>query len=87
VNTDRLMPGGTSVYVAHVFVVASLLTAAFMLSTATELGPMGPLVIAEAFYLAGFALVVELGLAARAAFSVALRAIERRRVSGRAQRA
>lgn len=78
---------GTSIYVAHVFVVATLLTAAFMLTTAAELGPMGPLVIAEALYLAAFALVVELGLAARAGFTAALRAIQRRRESTFAQEA
>lgn len=77
----------TSVYMAHVFVIAALLTSAFMLTTATELGPMGPLVIAEAFYLAAFAFVVELGLGARAAFTAALRAIERRRASTFSQEA
>jgi len=70
-----------------VIVIAALLTSAFMLTTATELGPMGPLVIAQAFYLATFAFVVELGLGARAAFTAALRAIERRRTATFAQEA
>jgi hypothetical protein len=87
VTSPRARPSNTSVYVAHVFVIAALLTSAFMLTTATELGPMGPLVIAEALYFAAFAVVVELGLAARAAFTVALRAIERRRASTFAQEA
>ena len=77
----------TSIYVVHVLVVAALLTAAFMLTTAAELGPMGPLVIAEALYLAAFALVVELGLAARAGFTAALRAIQRRRATTLVQEA
>ena len=78
-TSPRARPSITSVYVAHVLVIAALLTSAFMLTTATELGPMGPLVIAEALYLAAFAFIVELGLAARAALAVALRSIERRR--------
>lgn len=72
-NTDSC-----ALYVAHVFVVAALSTAAFMLVTAVELGPMGPLVIAEGLYLAAFSLVIELGLAARVALIAAKRAISRR---------
>jgi hypothetical protein len=60
-----------------VFVVAALSTAAFMMMTAVELGPMGPLVIAEALYLAAFAVVIELGLATRRVFASAMRAIGR----------
>ena len=86
-TSHQPVSSGTSIYVAHVFVVAALLTAAFMLTTAAELGPMGPLVIAEALYLAAFALVVELGLAARAGFTAALRVIQRRRESTFAQEA
>ena len=71
----------SAVYVAHTFVVAALSTAAFMMMTAVELGPMGPLVIAEALYLAAFALVIELGLAARAALSAAKRVVSRRAAS------
>ena len=68
----------TPTYVAHTLVVAALSTAAFMLLTAVELGPMGPLVIAEALYLAAFALVIELGLAARVAILTAKRVLARR---------
>ena len=80
-------PSLTSVCVAHVFVVAALLTSGFMLSTATELGPMGPLVIAEALYVAAFAFIVELGLVARAGLAAALRVIERRRALTHGQEA
>lgn len=86
-SSRQAKPGLTSVYVAHVFVIAALLTSAFMLTTATELGPMGPLVIAEALYLAAFAFLIEVGLAARVGFTAALRAIERRRASTFAQEA
>ena len=55
--------------VAHVFVAASVATAAFMLMTANELGPFGPLVIALAIYLASFALIFELLLLAVRAWS------------------
>ena len=67
-----------SVQVAHVFVVAALATAAFMLSTAAELGPMGPLIIAEGFYLGAFAGLVELALAIRSALKMIARRAERR---------
>ena len=66
----------TSVYIAQVFVVAALLTAAFMLLSATELGALGPLVIAEGLYLGAFALVVEVGLLARAVYVFMVSAIE-----------
>ncbi len=78
-SSTQLNQGATRVFLAHLFVVASLMTSGFMLSTATELGPMAPLVIAEGFYLAGFALVIEVGLAARALGETALRALARRR--------
>ena len=71
----------SAVYIAHVFVVAAVSTAAFMMKTAAELGPMGPLVIAEALYLAAFAVLIELGLAMRVALFAARRAIWRRLTS------
>lgn len=76
----------SAVHVAHVFVVAALSTAAFMMMTAVELGPMAPLVIAEGLYLATFALAIELGLAMRVALIAAKRAISRR-LSSQAQEA
>jgi hypothetical protein len=79
VTEPRVRSAGSSSYLAQVIVVAALLTSAFMLMTAAELGPMGPLVIAEGFYLAGFALMVELGMLAGSACKLAVAAIETRR--------
>ncbi len=70
--------GPSAAFYAHVLVAAALATAAFMLATAADLGALGPLVIAEAFYLAAFAVLVEVGLAGRAALVAATRAISRR---------
>lgn len=77
-SSQVVKPGATAVYVAHVFVAAALATAGFMLMTAPELGPMAPLVIAQALYVGAFALAVELGLAARAVAVAAAKAIQRR---------
>jgi hypothetical protein len=85
VTAAHATPSVTCVYLAQVLVVAALLTAAFMLMTASELGPMGPLVIAEAFYLAAFASVVQIGLLARSAYKFALSLIEARRADSLAQ--
>lgn len=51
----------------HVFVAAAVATSIFMLCTANELGPFGPLVIAEAFYLLGFAAAAEAAILAASA--------------------
>ena len=75
----------SSLWLVHVFVVAAWFTAGFMLTTAAELGPMGPLVIAEALYLAAFALVVELGLGAHAVSRALSGFLERRRAPQLAQ--
>lgn len=82
-KTSNTNANACAVYVAHVFVVAALSTAAFMMMTAVELGPMGPLVIAEALYLAAFAVLIELGLATRVILASAMRAIGRRLFSSK----
>ncbi len=46
----------------HVAVVALLGTAAFIILTASDLGPMGPLVIALAFYMVVAAVTAEVAL-------------------------
>lgn len=76
----------TAIYVAQTFVVAALLTAAFMLLTATELGPMGPLVIALALYLGAFAFLIEVGLAAKLLADYA-KGVAAQRPGARARRA
>ena len=65
-------------FVAQMFCVAALATAGFMLVTAPQLGPMAPLVIALGLYLGFFAVVIELGLGARALYSTCMRSIDRR---------
>ena len=82
-STPSTIVNSSAVYVAHVFVVAALSTAAFMMMTAVELGPLGPLVIAEALYLAAFAVLIELGLATRVVLASAMRAIGRRLFSSK----
>ena len=66
-------------FIAHAFAAGALATSALMVATAGELGPMGPLVIAQAFYLATFALTVEGALLARVVVAAARRAVQRRR--------
>ena len=78
-NSTKATDNAGAIYVAHVFVVAALATAAFMMMTAVELGPMGPLVSAEGIYLGAFAFLIEFGLAARAVLLTAKRAVSRRR--------
>ena len=76
-TTATARSDSSAVYVAHVVVVAALSTAVFMMTTAVDLGPMGPLVIAEGLYLAAFALAIEVGLAARIALRAGKRAVAR----------
>jgi len=65
---------------AHLFVFAAVLTAGFMLLTANELGPFGPLVIAEALDLAAFAVTFEALLLAGQTWSF-IRAVMRMRAA------
>lgn len=49
----------------HTFTIALLLTGAFMVATASDLGAMGPLVISFGIYVIFFALAAELLLSLR----------------------
>ena len=63
------------------FALAAVATSSFMLLTANELGPFGPLVIAEAFYLLGFAATLEAAVLAVSAWRFVRNALERRRAA------
>ncbi|WP_058035193.1 hypothetical protein [Burkholderia pseudomallei] len=62
----------------HVVVVSLLATAAFIMFTAGDLGPMAPLVIAIAFYLIFAAVAAELTLGVAGAIRILARRALRR---------
>ena len=72
-------PVATGGILVHVFSASALTTAGLMLATAGDLGPIGPLVIAQALYLAAFALTAEVAIAAAAGLQAVRRRLATRR--------
>jgi hypothetical protein len=64
--------------VLHACVLAVMCTSLFMLFTAAELGPLGPLIVAGALYLAFAAACVEVALGLFALMRMAARIAQRR---------
>ncbi|RNM03027.1 hypothetical protein [Ralstonia pseudosolanacearum] len=63
--------------VLHACVLATVCTVLLMLATASELGPLGPLIVAAAFYLAFAAMSVEVALGLFALTRMAAQRLQR----------